>query len=157
MDYLTTNWTEKMKTNPVANMVLNGRPRMLPFEFRKLTSMDNFEQDPNTGYDRISKWDALESKYIPENKWLRTMFHNMNEDYILQMEPDDVEELVEADKAIYIAHDMNQPPIDSDPWDNVYVKDYINIHHPKLRPCLISALNGKPLQIKPPSVFFSDV
>ena len=42
-------------------------------------------------------------------------------------------------------------------WDNVYVNDYIHIQHPKIRYDYINALAGKPLQIKPPSVFFSDV
>ena len=43
-------------------------------------------------------------------------------------------------------------------WDNTYVKDYINIHHPKLLPdYYIQAMKQQPLQIKPPSVFFSDV
>ena len=43
-------------------------------------------------------------------------------------------------------------------WDNTYVKDYINIHHPKLLPdYYIQALKQQPLQIKPPSVFFSDI
>ena len=43
-------------------------------------------------------------------------------------------------------------------WDNTYVKDYLNIHHPKLLPdYYIQALKQQPLQIKPPSVFFSDV
>ena len=42
-------------------------------------------------------------------------------------------------------------------WDNTYVKDYINIHHPKLRPNFVQALANIPLRIKEPSVFFSDL
>ena len=42
-------------------------------------------------------------------------------------------------------------------WDNVYVKDFININHPKLRSHYISALTSKPVQIAEPSVFFSDI
>ena len=42
-------------------------------------------------------------------------------------------------------------------WANVFVDDYIHIHHPKIRHDYVSALAGRGLQIKPPSVFFSDV
>ena len=44
-----------------------------------------------------------------------------------------------------------------DMWAGVYIDNYTNIHHPKLREDYIQYITNKPLQIKPPSVFFSDV
>lgn len=44
-----------------------------------------------------------------------------------------------------------------DMWANVYIDNYTNIHHPKLRYHIIDGMSSRPLAIKPPSVFFSDV
>ena len=68
------------------------------------------------------------------------------------------------------AYKMNEDELDDEPylleyeelqggdmWANTYVDDYINIHHSKIRHDYISLITGRPLQIKPPSVFFSDV
>ena len=47
--------------------------------------------------------------------------------------------------------------VGGDMWANMYVKDFINIHHPKNRVHAIDNITRRPLHIKPPSVFFSDV
>ena len=67
-------------------------------------------------------------------------------------------ELVDVeDDNVIIGFDGGLKGGSSGMWDNVYVKDFININHPKLRSHYIHALTSKPLQIKEPSVFFSDV
>lgn len=68
-------------------------------------------------------------------------------------------ELVDIDEndPMLVGFDMPDTVPSSGMWDNVYVKDFININHPKLRSHYISALATRPVQIAEPSVFFSDV
>ena len=73
-------------------------------------------------------------------------------DYDIISIPDDDVESVESLQLMFEGTRHGE----SGYWDNTYVKDYINIHHPKLLPdYYIQALKGQPLIIKPPSVFFS--
>ena len=85
---------------------------------------------------------------------------NDSDEAIVELDDDDYSDavLLEGDDAvdeelIYYGEEH----VGGDMWANVYVDDYINIHHPKIRFDYISALASRPLQIKPPSVFFSDV
>ena len=66
-------------------------------------------------------------------------------------------ELVDVSDDVLVGFDMPDTVPSSGMWDNVYVKDFININHPKLRSHYISALATRPVQIAEPSVFFSDV
>ena len=62
-----------------------------------------------------------------------------------------------SEQNIVVGFDAGETGGSSGMWDNVYVDDFINIHHPKLRGHYIDSLTGRPVQIKPPSVFFSDM
>ena len=77
-----------------------------------------------------------------------------------KIDPDeyDPDDIVDIKDGIALGFDAGVHHGESGMWDNTYVKDYINIHHPKLVPdYYIQALKQQPLVIKPPSVFFSDV
>ena len=77
-----------------------------------------------------------------------------------KIDPDeyDPDDIVDIKDGIALGFEAGVRHGESGMWDNTYVKDYINIHHPKLVPdYYIQALKQQPLVIKPPSVFFSDV
>ena len=69
---------------------------------------------------------------------------------------DDDSDYAEYDD-LYLHFEGGEEGGSSGMWDNTYVKDFIHIHLPKQRVCHVSALSNAPLQVKPTSVFFSDV
>jgi hypothetical protein len=164
MDILTTNWTEKIKTNPVANCVLNSnrydfarvrynRPLQRASQIQRNRDGDGIEHINSFGgaekrmrVDHIKDFlngKLSESQAIAKGH-AEIAAHDARRwgwDFRFYDEPDQYEADVEV----------------PDYWANTYVKDYINISHPKIRPCYVSAMSSQPLQIKPPSVFFSDV
>ena len=159
MNYLTTNWTEKMKSNPVANKILNKKKRkyyhMIIYPFtgqNDLNEDDKFDTgfllETNRGWfnekgrDNMRFSEKFKSKAEIENMDLTNVPNEYDdeEDHKLVYINNEKEEI---HRQKYFAH--------------TYVNDYINIHHPKERICYVSALSSKPLSIKPPSVFFSDV
>ena len=207
--FLTTNWTEKIKTNPVANMILNShRPKLYnirlyglshhPPKGKKMTKdFINKYQGRPVREETLNEEDFKEfiSKYASFDQRIKS--HDSvvaaqqleliakdggdagiagsgiavgdDDDVVVVADRGSGEEEkgeIVGDGAIKLEGDdlENEPYIyhyeetrGGDMWENVFVDDYINIHHPKLRYDYISALTGKPLQIKPPSVFFSDV
>ena len=157
-DYLTTNWTEKIKSNPVANLILNNNSAT--FKVRTLSKNASVavgkvkQMQFNVGNENaqgIAEIQALDS--------LIEAFRGAKPDTNVYANDEAKEEAVEAalQKGIGTYQDYDFTVNDGDYWANTYVQDYINIDHPKLRPCYIQALSNSPLSIKPPSVFFSDV
>ena len=57
----------------------------------------------------------------------------------------------------YIVYENGEASYGGDMWANTYVKDFINIHHPKQRAHVIDRISRNPLSVKGPSIFFSDV
>ena len=260
-DYLTTNWTEKIKTNPVANLILNNKrhkminvtyghlqqvpakgyitsnwilenlkgkqnldvnqetydanvPRMLDPELGTHDTMQQFMLDFNRGRQRAEKaMQKSREKQQPvkgkgvvgqkQSKEVRmvskdgisgvnangnndpasivkdgigqgdtnitTVIRNEEDekaselgDLDEEMEKlaqemvgdDDVENLSTEQALLAFGGEKYQG---GSMWNNVYVDNYTNIHHPKLRYHLIDLMSKQPLAIKPPSVFFSDV
>ena len=264
-DYLTTNWTEKIKTNPVANLILNnkrhkminltyGHLQQVPakgyitsnwilqnlkgkqnLDMRQETYDDNIPRmlDPKTGNhqtmqqfmlefnrgrrraeiamqksrekqqpikgkgivgqkkskevrmtlkDGISDVDARGDAPIvkagitqEKDTVITTTKRGNDEDDENDQKAEqliDEDLLVDPDKAIA---ELAEPEVlklygdrallafggeqyqGGSMWNNVYVDNYTNIHHPKLRYHLIDLMSKQPLAIKPPSVFFSDV
>ena len=228
--FLTTNWTQKIKTNPVANMILNSkRPKSYRVAMRKLTKrpgegklmtnrfMAQFlgpEEDVEIVDEEEFKAKLETYATIPQ----RREVHNKiimakrqedelklaeeakkdgagdgsgialgdagdvavvvggagdggDDDDVDDEDDDDVLGAVKKyndndfDDAVSVDSEYGSEEylvdgeeiIGGDMWENVYVDDYINIHHPKLRPHFIDLISQKPLQIKSPSVFFSDV
>ena len=167
-DYLTTNWTEKIKSNPVANLVLNSnRTNLHHLSWKTITNRNQYMQNGET--KDIFAF-GREAQTINQNQidWFKN--NNVSKQQVIQKieqgqmpfgffgAVNDDGEAPEVDPIDF--YDINQ--IDEnvevpDYWANTYVQDYINIDHPKLRPCYIQALSNSPLSIKPPSVFFSDV
>lgn len=215
--FLTTNWTEKIKTNPVANMILNSnRPTAYHILLRTLThhppkgrylTDDYFKKyllDDDARYDVVDEeqFAKIKKAYADREQFKKSYnsavlaqnLEKMQQDGIDagivggdgdvavvpnaaandeeedlfgddEQEEKDVEyealiesgDFGEDDVAPEILDVMQEEPVGGDMWANVFVDDYIHIHHPKLRYDYITAMTGKPLQIKPPSVFFSDV
>ena len=173
MDYLTTNWRDKMQTNPVANMILNNPKHKIGYKFkiRSLTHLPGgraaaardfveYYGDPMIGLrDNVD--------FVPIND---PLFKITKEQYPTQTEllnainrlrranagrnwDDYAEEKYKDGHWIEIADVWGKKQM----WTKTFVNDYINIDHPKRRVHLIDAIANKPLQTKPPSVFFSDV
>ena len=159
MDYLTTNWTEKIKTNPVANAMLNskkytftgvifGKKLQAPYQIQesgRITGGGVGRQ----ALIRSDEWEEFERQF-PDEKDAPEIYMNTRRQFASRNFP--------VDKASVQYHVKTGDIFKSedDYWDNLAV-DYINISHPKNRPCYVSAMSSHPLQIKPPSVFFSDV
>ena len=184
MDYLTTNWTEKIKTNPVANKILNGnksqtirhvslaRASEYNFEDNELDDIDMndivrneinmndwnaFVSQHNTEEQIINK---IQKRYRGRRNQMQRRRNNNKDPEVQQQEFEKMHDDKYGGYGILPAWFYDYNPDEekrSTYWDNVYVKDYINIAHPKLRTCYVSAMSKNPLQIKPPSVFFSDV
>ena len=170
MDILTTNWTEKIKTNPVANLTLNSNKANLRYVyFQQADRYDDkygyLDYDfRNSTLEKVEKstWGEIKTQHESEDQLKhriqekrikggqrarrRRRDGNQNEDGIL---PSTFYE--------YNPEEDQEDEVIPDYWANTYVADYINISHPKIRPCYVSALSRTPLQIKPASVFFSDV
>ena len=213
--FLTTNWTEKIKTNPVANMILNSnRPSVYHILLRTLTHhppkgryltdeyFKKYLLNDNARYDVLDEeqLEKIKKTYADREEFKKTYNSAILAQRLEKMEQDGIdagivggdgdvnvvananddeddlfgdeekeekdveyEALVESgefgedDVAPEILDVIQEEKVGGDMWANVFVNDYINIHHPKLRYDYISAMTGKPLQIKPPSVFFSDV
>ena len=178
--YLNTNWTEKIKTNPVANRILNSnkttiRPVAFHFVDRYSTTLGTLREDVDKGHREdvdIKKWEDFKQNYLT-NRQLRDKIEDKRRatrkerqkyfdekgTYMPAAAPSHQWGMLPA--WVYEAYENGQYDEENtrilDYWANTYVKDYINIDHPKLRPCYISAMSKNPLHIKPPSVFFSDV
>lgn len=198
--FLTTDWTHKIKTNPVANMILNSNQaknyRVTLRELRAVPGKGKLMTDaflrkylsPEYVRDEIVDSEGLEkirNAYATPSQ--RQEAHNkiilasrggaeveMKDDddvgivavggaagRVVKVDDNDFSDAVEYDsddeidgEDILLSYEQASG---SDMWANTYVDDYINIHHPKIRHDYVSALTGKPLQIKPPSVFFSDL
>ena len=173
MDYLTTNWRDKMQTNPVANMILNnprnkigsvtkirGLPRLpadrdvVPRDFVQYHGDQHIALINDMGFKRPN--DAL---FIAAKEEYPTQTELMNAiNRIRRANPgrpwnEIAEEKYREGRWIEIADVWGKKQM----WTKTFVNDYINIDHPKRRVHLIDAIANKPLQIKPPSVFFSDV
>ena len=240
-DYLTTNWNHKIKTNPVANLILNSNmPSKLYYVRKKgidnvaditrnrdggrtvsrgwMTENEFFdflrqEQRPSKhflqsmrrddkiniynrwmykkivehekAHDKRKKQMIIEARELLENdKDMNNNNNNNNdnniniddaiEEYtqeednfdvtdhddrykrmgIFRKSPADITQEIGQGMPYYEVEDIRD---DTGYWDNVYVKDFINIQHPKLRNCHVSALSTRQVDIKPPSVFFSDI
>ena len=259
-DYLTTNWTEKIKNNPVANMILNSnRAKSYDVSFRRLTHVpadgpitdkylfskltdpiysfraDQAELDAQKGFFKTptgfsqefnkiraqeaeeerkqrekqrpvkgggmagNKGQAKPSAPIAPNDGISGVNPNANDapigsgialndeadvalttskkvhkddsnvnideeddqkaselsgDGIKVPKTGDIEVPPEDAKATLMFVDKHQ---EGNMWANVYIDNYTNIYHPKLRYHVIDSLKKQPLSIKPPSVFFSDV
>ena len=238
--YLTTNWTEKIKNNPVANMVLNSKNYKIwnvtlrslthapPFghkmteefiqkhstdqvftfesENRKQHFVERFETQPEViqmfndrnrvgGYVKSKRVKRRQQRQrqreqidimgmlaagddvdvvanegddvgivgVPQrNRGKDEIDADANDDDedegpdvggLLFYDEDDLESLDEDDLQIVYEDD----PVTGDMWANMYVKDFINIHHPKQRVHIIDRIKTSPLSVKPPSVFFSDI
>ena len=167
MDILTTNWTDKIKSNPVANSILNTNHVVYT---RVLLDkvLRSERQIQNTGYGTEIILDAG----LPRQVWYDKDGAEYND---MKKNIPDEQNAINAFRyltdqtrrrggdvgRVFVPYhiDMgNHREVDEqDYWANTYVQDYINIEHPKERLCYVSALSSAPLQIKPPSVFFSDV
>ena len=172
VDYFKTNWTEKIKRNPVANKILNPKTNYGGLVVRQAV-LDNYEFENNHTKTKIKKIQKTKGDgfYVTEQR-LKNLLNDKDrpptENEIIQQYHKQVEDVRLGKIA---AHSVVLPPknsviITADPTDkhfqepdyfgNMYV-DFMNIHHPKLRVDYIQALSSQPLNIKPPSVFFSDV
>ena len=163
---LTTDWTTKIKSNPVANKILNKNRYPPPPSFSKVKKnlWSNWSQ-PQTKFDyglndagstfnfglNDDNDDARSSSRYSELGWDFTMNHHIDRYAERNQEEEYYKQYDEVDD-----HDDNGFK-HGNYWDNTYVQDMINIHHPKIRPCYVAALRGQPVGVKPPSVFFSDV
>ena len=193
VDYLTTNWTEKIKTNPVANLILNNN--FVKYKIGSLNEITGIRGTANnlkmpSKRQRFLRTSDNAYKNTSNKKTIRARILDDFGDVINPVDPnaapgdddDDEEEnnndnvvaehdamVIDADPEVEVdfvpgfytfgqeEYEDTEPDPNADMWANTYVKDYINIHHSKLRPCYVSALSSRPLEIKPPSVFFSDV
>ena len=231
VDYLTTDWNHKIKTNPVANLILNsnnsgkkiriqhrtlanlgdiglGRFR-LPYdwgrtvgqpvwltenEFNYLERSNNprtsslqymsddqkdairdrwafpLLQEHDDAIDKRRKEILRRAKIIAKDrklsktktrKFLKAVDVNkvgdddeFKRDGVFKRTPTEIDD--ELGRGMPY-HDVLETADDTDYWANCYVKDFINIQHPKLRNCHVSALSTRQVDIKPPSVFFSDI
>ena len=193
--FLTTNWTDKIKTNPVANMILNShRPKLYRIQLQELTARPAKGKLMTNAFLNEYLSGPVRDETVDEEKFLevkgtyatvseRQLAHNTvilaerasadekkddDDDVVIALggaggiaAPLDDNDLKDADE--YGELDGEDPLLTyeemkgGDMWANTYVDDYINIHHPKLRHDYITLITGRPLQIKPPSVFFSDV
>ena len=190
VDYLTTNWTEKIKNNPVANKILNKNK--IPAVRYRSTRIDthsfgagNIVTDlhgPNLGggiftdpqifakknFSKIQgqkihsgEWNVSDTKQrimdIHNTKQKKVNDWNANLDFLNDfMEYKD--DIPWTEMPDYYHELIPSGMIeDDDYWQNMYVNDFINIHHPKLRIDHIQALSSQPLHIKEPSTFFSDI
>ena len=220
--FLTTDWTKKIKTNPVANMILNShRPKLYDIKLYQLShhpgpgkkiskrffhkykgsavrddtlTEERFKDNFETAYASFPQYEQSYNSAIDAAKGIvagqgdenandgddvavvairggagagagqgdENANENDNAAIVLDGEKKDDDDDGDAVEIDYDNDDV-QPiyevdeRVGGDMWANVFVDDYINIHHPKLRYDYISALASKPLQIKQPSVFFSDV
>lgn len=174
MDYLTTNWRDKMQTNPVANMILNnpkGRTKIgYVGKIKGLTVLPAGVVKPNhfveySGDPMIAILDEFEinhpddfmiaasKKKYPTQTELMNAYNRIKEANPNMKWEDYQEEKYKDGRWIEISDVWAKKNM----WNKTFVNDYINIEHPKRRVHLIDAISSKPLQIKPPSVFFSDV
>ena len=180
--FLTTNWTEKIKTNPVANMILNSNRRNLyqvnltkleyfPAKGKKINKgfiqywLDEVPDESHTfddeNFSRIKKLYPSRKQYIHTYNKVVDAQRKADADAGIEVKEPDEDDYTDAADV----PEIHQPTLmdvedewqEGDMWANTYVDDYINIHHPKLRHDYVTLITGRPLQIKPPSVFFSDV
>ena len=178
--YLNTNWTDKIKTNPVANKILNSNKTTIrPVVFHYVHEYDRnsgrLAEDRDAAHRAdvdLKKWDIFKQNNQTNRQLVERIMdkRNATREERQQHYNNTGKDWPEAAKDnqwgmlpawTYYAdedgdYDEHNVTI-QDYWSNVYVKDFINIDHPKLRPCYVSAMSRNPLQIKPPSVFFSDV
>ena len=209
--FLSTNWTEKIKTNPVANMILNShRPKLYRVKLHQLTHNPAEGDYITSGFINKFTDKDVRDEIITAKQFKRTRraystipeyIRSYNSVVAADDDSDDDDVAVAAvrggagvgdkgqvfdgpakdEKGIMGVEVKRKPDLDKareideddyddenlllsyeelqggDMWANTYVNDYINIHHPRIRIDYVTALTGKPLQIKPPSVFFSDV
>ena len=221
--FLTTDWTNKIKTNPVANMILNNntpKEKYYRIRLRELTHhpkegqlisyrfIRNFlgpvdrDEIVTEEYLNTALIGSEDGNYVTAKQYktsynsaieaLRKHAVEGGDDGIVgagsgialdadsdddvaivadhgdgkEDEKEDVKEDDEFAGAVDFEDEnedypdiliANELEPSRDMWKNIFVDDYIHIHHPKVRSDYIYALTGKPLQIKPPSVFFSDV
>ena len=174
MDYLTTNWRDKMQTNPVANMILNNPRNKIGYitKVRGLTQLPanrdvvardfvEYHGDPQIALisDRsgvIPINDPLftiAKEHYPTQTELLNAINRLRRANAGRNWNDYAEEKYKEGQWIEISDVWGKKQM----WNKTFVNDYINIDHPKRRVHLIDAIANKPLQIKPPSVFFSDV
>ena len=176
MDYFTTNWTEKMKTNPVANVILNPKAtnqvRLTWWGY--IPNEDVLVNAEEYSFVDIAKRAQVAEYYYDPKEWKEPKFWGTQLMKNMVVEKSKANELArhEEDPSQVFA---NERKIDSGDYgnnefvelekhvdhqeyfNNTIVQDYINIHHPKLRLDYVQAIKAQPLQIKPPSVFFSDI
>ena len=194
MDYLSTNWTEKMKTNPVANKILN--PNKVHNMLFTRSSYKNKDYVRNEKGELIDiKGKIIYSRIYPSSYWFnppseaqdafnkrmanikkQKLIHQIRRDekwgsnwssynwarksrlnYGFDEEDEDENNNNENEQE---EHYATYETLESDKHEyfaNTYIDDYTNIHHPKLRLDYVQAIKAQPLQIKPPSVFFSDI
>ena len=159
-DYLTTNWTEKIKTNPVANLVLNSNKQML---YSNLQGVLNHPREIKAG-DGLFKDDEIDIDIYHAFTYNQDDFNKLkerkfSEKQAIAVARQKINQGQSQPFGIHFYTDVDEEGMVEVPdyWANTYVQDYINIDHPKLRPCYIQALSNSTLSIKPPSVFFSDV
>ena len=190
--FLTTNWTDKIKTNPVANMILNSnRANMYRMKIYNLGFVPPKGKLITKGFIKYWQDEHIKSEGVFDVKGKKRMeglypspaeyVQSYNSAIIAQRKEDEEKSGIEVKVDDYDddASDLDNEYVDAidadkdgvgpdlryvddewqegDMWANTYVDDYINIHHPKLRPEYITLITGRPLQIKPPSVFFSDL
>ena len=225
--FLTTDWTHKIKTNPVANMILNShRPKLYRMKLHEITHHP--EEGSYMSRAFVSKYSTVERDEIltaedfknATDTWATIPEYLETYNSVIQADEDGDEKKGDDDDVAIVvrkigdkgdgdkgkikgkekggivgvaAHPVakkkdgdgivnvevkrkatleNAQELDEDEyelalsyeelqggdmWANTYVNDYINIHHPKIRMDYVTALTGRPLQIKQPSVFFSDV
>lgn len=168
-DYLTTNWTEKIKFNPVANLILNGnRTNLHNISWKTITNRDQYMVDGDN--EDIVAFGRL-PKTLTQDEMNYFKKQNISKQQVIQRikqgqmpfgffggrDGDGAAPDIDNGIKFYDVNDVHKDVEVQDYWANTYVQDYINIDHPKLRPCYIQALGNSPLSIKPPSVFFSDV
>ena len=161
MDILTTNWTQKIQSNPVANCILNSNKFTLKnYRVATATRLTMFNTLNLMGpqYKRSRSFDGLPQEEDLEKRVLAKIAKPTEEEVLnINKNRFNGYGILPAKYVIYDSDDDEHDVEVPDYWANTYVQDYVNIEHPKERMCYVSALSSTPLQIKPPSVFFSDV
>ena len=162
-DIFTTNWHNKMKTNPTANLILNNNRTTIRKNIFDYTELNKHRFDANTGEidlfpfqqfkgadlyadtlsillqtGQITTKEQLKEKILKSGDYMDVWSFTGKKYW-------DPESL----------HEYEVPDPEADMWANVYIDNYTHIHHPKLRPHLIDIITKQPLNIKEPSVFFS--
>ena len=163
-----TNWTEKMKTNATANRVLNtpiGESTFFcppdldtpKFEltFGQFDKMQNVEDDEKSELREIPIFKNVEKVRMSSDA-----FTTSADEFNKMITKDQVDATTDPNDVILL--DIKNVPYvgkqESDSYsimNNMYIKDYLNVHHPSIRQDWTGALKSGPLQIKPPPFFFS--